>query len=118
VSPLLHDYKSPARPEVKKFRAPHWFIVGLGLPLLGIALLLSLKSASGTNTASVELDAGATSIAAESLLTVASAPEPANPSALASLSDIEIERAPLPFPEFHPPLSLAPEYDQLKRRRT
>lgn len=113
VSPLLHDYKSPARPEVKKFRAQHWFIVGLGLPLLGIALLLSLKSASGTNAASVELDAGATSIAAESLLAVASAPEPANLSALASFSDIEIERAPLPFPEFHPPLSLAPEYDQL-----
>jgi len=93
VSPLLHDYKSPARPEV--------------------ALLLSLKSASGTNTASVKLDAGATNIAAESLLTVASTPEPANLSAPASFSDIEIERAPLPFPEFHPPLNLAPEYDQL-----
>ena len=37
----------------------------------------------------------------------------ASPSASASLSEIEIDRAPTPFPEFHPPLSLAPEYDQL-----
>jgi len=88
-------------------------MVGLGLPLLGIALMLSLKSASGTDTASLEPSAGATTIAAETLLTVASTPETSNPSALDLLSDIEIETAPLPFPEFHPPLNFAPEYDQL-----
>jgi len=109
VSPLLHDYKSPARPEVKKFRAQHWFIVGLGLPLIGIALLLSLKNASGTDAASVEQDIGSATVVAAAHLPVV----PAIDSARESMSDIEIDIAPLPFPEFHPPLSLAPEYDQL-----
>ena len=67
VSPLLHDYKSPATANVKKFRAQHWFVVGLGLPLVGIALLLSLKSASGTDAAPIEQDVGTATIAAATL---------------------------------------------------
>ena len=113
VSPLLHDYKSPARQEVKKFRSQHWFIVGLGLPLIGIALLLSLKNASGTNAAPVEREIGTVTVAAATFSPDSPASEVTNPSARASLSDIEIDRAPSPFPAFHPPLSLAPEYDQL-----
>ena len=113
MSPLLHDYKSPATANVKKFRAQHWFIVGLGLPLIGIALLLSLKSASGTDAAPVEQDIGTSTIAATTLSSVVPAMDATSPSASASLSDIEIDRAPTPFPAFHPPLSLAPEYDQL-----
>jgi len=111
VSPLLHDYKSTARPEVRKFRAQHWFIVGLGLPLIGITLLLSLKNASGTDAAPVQPEIGAAAAAA--LSPVVPAIETTNPSARASLSDIEIDKAPWPFPAFHPPLSLAPEYQQL-----
>ncbi len=109
VSPLLHDYKSPARPEAKKFRAQHWFIVGLGLPLVGIALLLSLKSASGTDAAPVAQAIGNTTVAA----TVLSPVVPVIDATRESMSDIEIDKAPLPFPAFHPPLSLAPEYDEL-----
>lgn len=41
VSPLLHDYKSSAPPRSKKSKALQWFAAGLGLPLIGIALLLS-----------------------------------------------------------------------------
>jgi murein DD-endopeptidase MepM/ murein hydrolase activator NlpD len=48
VSPLLHDYKPFARSKVKKSKAIHWFVIGLGLPFVGLALLLSLKNASGT----------------------------------------------------------------------
>jgi murein DD-endopeptidase MepM/ murein hydrolase activator NlpD len=114
VSPLLHDYKSPATPAVKKFRSQHWFIVGLGLPLIGIALLLSLKNASGTDAVPVEQDIGTSTIAAATLAPVIPAMDATSSSASASLSDIEIDRAPTPFPVFHPPLSLAPEYDQLK----
>lgn len=47
ASPLLHDYKLSAIPQVKKSKAIHWFALGLGLPFLGLALLLSLKNASG-----------------------------------------------------------------------
>ena len=40
VSPLLHDYKSTTVPAPKKPKAVQWFVVGLGIPLLGLALLL------------------------------------------------------------------------------
>jgi murein DD-endopeptidase MepM/ murein hydrolase activator NlpD len=39
VSPLLHDYKSTTVPAPKKPKAVQWFVVGLGIPLLGLALL-------------------------------------------------------------------------------
>lgn len=50
VSPLLLDYKPSATPPVKKSKAIHWFVLGLGLPFLGLALMLSLKNASGTSS--------------------------------------------------------------------
>ncbi len=50
VSPLLHDYKSSARPQSKKPTAVHWFALGLGLPFIGLALVLILKNASGTSS--------------------------------------------------------------------
>ncbi len=50
VSPLLHDYKSSARPQARKSTAIHWFALGLGLPFIGLALLLFLKNASGTSS--------------------------------------------------------------------
>jgi murein DD-endopeptidase MepM/ murein hydrolase activator NlpD len=102
VSPILHDYKPSAGLQVKKFNALHWFAVGLGLPLIGIALLLTLKNASGTNTAIVEDDAVVAAADADLQLTDVA---------------VEIEAAaviePVPFPEFHPPLQLPPEYEQL-----
>ena len=39
VSPLLHDYKSAAPAKPKKSKALQWFVVGLGIPLLGVGLL-------------------------------------------------------------------------------
>ena len=50
VSPLLHDYKSAATSQVKKSTAIHWFALGLGLPFIGLGLLLILKNASGTSS--------------------------------------------------------------------
>ncbi len=50
VSPLLHDYKPSARSQAKKATAVHWFALGLGLPFIGLALLLVLKNASGTSS--------------------------------------------------------------------
>jgi len=50
VSPLLHDYKPPAANTPKKSRALQWFVVGLGLPLLGLALIstIDMSEAPGT----------------------------------------------------------------------
>jgi len=38
-SQLLHDYKPTATKSPKKLKAVQWFVVGLGIPLLGLALL-------------------------------------------------------------------------------
>ena len=41
-SQLLHDYKPTAAKSPKKAKAVQWFVVGLGIPLLGLALLSTL----------------------------------------------------------------------------
>jgi murein DD-endopeptidase MepM/ murein hydrolase activator NlpD len=44
VSPLLHDYKPSATKRPAKSKAFQWFVVGLGLPLVGVALIKGLGS--------------------------------------------------------------------------
>ncbi len=44
VSPLLHDYKPSAKQKPAKSRALQWFAVGLGIPLLGVALINGLST--------------------------------------------------------------------------
>ena len=39
VSPLLHDYKQSSSRPPKKSKALQWFAVGLGIPLLAVALV-------------------------------------------------------------------------------
>ena len=41
-SPLLHDYKPTAAQSSKKSKALQWFVVGLGAPFLGLALISTL----------------------------------------------------------------------------
>jgi murein DD-endopeptidase MepM/ murein hydrolase activator NlpD len=43
VSPLLHDYKPSAEKKPQKSKALQWFTVGLGIPLLGVALVSTLN---------------------------------------------------------------------------
>jgi murein DD-endopeptidase MepM/ murein hydrolase activator NlpD len=44
VSPIRHDYKPSASKAPAKSRALQWFAVGLGLPLIGVALMNGLTS--------------------------------------------------------------------------
>jgi len=44
VSPLLHDYKPSAERRPAKSKAVQWFAVGLGIPLIGVALISALGS--------------------------------------------------------------------------
>lgn len=44
VSPLLHDYKPSASNQRKKSKALQWFAVGLGLPLVAVALINTLHN--------------------------------------------------------------------------
>jgi murein DD-endopeptidase MepM/ murein hydrolase activator NlpD len=43
VSPLLHDYKQSASGQPKKSKALQWFAVGLGIPLIAVALSSTLN---------------------------------------------------------------------------
>jgi len=55
VSPLLHDYKPAAGKKPNKARALQWFAIGLGIPLLGLALISTIdltKPAVPQSTAS------------------------------------------------------------------
>ena len=45
VSPLLHDYKRSASERPKKSKALQWFAVGLGIPLIAVALISTLDRA-------------------------------------------------------------------------
>ncbi|MGB5510292.1 MAG: peptidoglycan DD-metalloendopeptidase family protein [Woeseiaceae bacterium] len=52
VSPLLHDYKPSAKNRPAKSKALQWFAVGLGIPLLGLALITALNTDPEIETAS------------------------------------------------------------------
>jgi murein DD-endopeptidase MepM/ murein hydrolase activator NlpD len=51
VSPLLHDYKPSTAPAPKTSKALQWFGVGLGIPLIGLALITFVDSTSDTPAA-------------------------------------------------------------------
>jgi murein DD-endopeptidase MepM/ murein hydrolase activator NlpD len=53
ASPLLHDYKPAPQSRPKKSRALQWFVVGLGMPLLGLALVSTVDR---TDSAAVIAD--------------------------------------------------------------
>ncbi len=44
ASPLLHDYKHSAASKPAKSKALQWFAVGLGIPLIGVALITALET--------------------------------------------------------------------------
>jgi murein DD-endopeptidase MepM/ murein hydrolase activator NlpD len=44
ASPLRHDYKPSAKKKPRKARALLWFAAGLGVPLVGVALLIGLST--------------------------------------------------------------------------
>ena len=104
VSPLLHDYKSSAKPRSRKPKAVQWFAVGLGLPLVGIALLLSRDDVAGTAVPPVA------DISDEVVVA-----EPSVSLGIDGPFQVVAGTATLVSPSsFHPPLMLPePEYDRI-----
>ncbi|MEM7430983.1 MAG: peptidoglycan DD-metalloendopeptidase family protein [Pseudomonadota bacterium] len=106
TSPLLHDYKPSAESSPKKSKAPLWFVIGLGLPLIGVAML----AADNEPTAATVVEAqpliavpAETTLAAETIVAEPSVAEPsvAEPSEEAIISAVPLVYAP------------EPEYDSL-----
>jgi murein DD-endopeptidase MepM/ murein hydrolase activator NlpD len=115
VSPLLHDYKTSPAPTAPG-RAWHWFALGLGVPLLGVAALLTIKSAGGTSKA-----VNATPTVSVVPATVETALQQVHTDAEAfQLFTNQVAAAPAqvarPAAEFHPPLALPelPQFDVLQ----
>ncbi|MDH3806321.1 MAG: peptidoglycan DD-metalloendopeptidase family protein, partial [Gammaproteobacteria bacterium] len=68
VSPLLHDYKPTAAKSSRKSKALLWFAVGLGIPLVGIAMISIVdtpRATPATTTPGMTAMAGAEVAAAD-----------------------------------------------------
>jgi murein DD-endopeptidase MepM/ murein hydrolase activator NlpD len=67
ASPLLHDYKPAPQSRPKKSKALQWFVVGLGIPLLGLALVTTVDRTDGSTITALEpeMTASANAVAEE-----------------------------------------------------
>lgn len=132
MSPILHDYKPSAGKPVKKKSALPWFAAGLGLPLIGIAVVL-LQAKVPAEDVPVPVP---TAVAAEPLADIERAaigPGEDNTAIELALADHEsvasdessppldtepepmlIENATAQPTQFHPPLALPPEYERIQ----
>lgn len=93
----------------------HWFVVGLGLPLIGIALLLTLRNAAGNNPAEGdEPDLAASDEASIAAPAVDSHIATLDTSAQSLTTDIELDADADMAPSFHPPMQLEPINERLR----
>ncbi len=123
LSPIRHDYKPAAENRDDKQSALPWFAAGVGLPLVGVAFYLALAktpadAAIDTESLPVAEPVFALQPAAENRLPAL----PGGDNGLPAMDSIELAAEDLvesPFPGFHPPLALPPEYQllELKIRR-
>ena len=110
VSLLLQDYKQSSGRPAATAKAWHWFALGLGLPLLAVAGLLTIKSAGGTSKTQADaMVSGPDTTDVESALMKSlqdSTPFPAFEPAPAITS----------HSGFHPPLALPeePHFDVIR----
>ncbi len=93
VSPLLHDYKPSASSQPKKSKALQWFAVGLGVPLIAIALLTM-----------VDRDAPQEPETSAPIVDTATDEPPAAPSVDEEVSLLQVAA---------PPIQAAPQFDKL-----
>ncbi len=121
VSPLLHDYKPGVAGRVATTKAWYWFALGLGVPLLVVAGLLTIKSASGTNKQAAIADTAVnTSSPIDAILQQQhdfSEPFPALVSATDIVAVTTTQKLADFVSGFHPPLAIpaTPQYDIIKQ---
>lgn len=127
ISPINYDYKPSAAKQVKRKGALPWFAAGLGLPLIGIAVVLSQAKVPGEDTpvlrpnayvaqsrspaqTDISVDHESIELDATDLEPIASG-DPLTDAMIewAVIADTPVENA-----DFHPPLALPPEYDRIQ----
>ncbi|HET6630185.1 MAG TPA: peptidoglycan DD-metalloendopeptidase family protein [Woeseiaceae bacterium] len=99
ASRLLHDYKHAESTKVPKTRKLQWFAVGLGLPLVGLMLILFFRNDTSASPPAIGYELSEIVVKAE----------PALPDLRAELAPITLaSTAPLPR------MQAVPEYDLLE----
>ena len=129
-SPIRHDYKPSGTSEARSPNALPWFAAGLGLPLVIVALFLTVGN---------DPVAEVTELAEQPVAVAETETPPATPAELEPAADplpdasadasadastaIEVDAEDVielaavvdsPDPEFHPPLALPPEYPKVE----
>ncbi len=103
VSPILHDYKPVTGPDSRNTSALPWFVLGLGLPLVGLGLFLTMFEAPAEAQGQ---SAGSTPIANVSIEA---------PYVLAgAFPHRTFIETTLPYEGFHPPLELPPQFSSVE----
>jgi hypothetical protein len=95
VSPLLHDYKQTAPEATGKSKRLQWFVVGLGLPLVGLLLMWAFSSPTNQPSLTAEVTDNASAAPAIPLA------EASLPALDTDLELIELATA-KPMPEMKP----------------
>ena len=126
VSPLLHDYKNSTGHPVKQANAVRWFAVGLGLPLVIVALVISLADSSDDTSITgadefaaliqlkPEIKLASFEIADTANTSIVKVPRP-EPIAATPVAEPNPEPNVELTPAFHPPmLAPQPTYDSIK----
>lgn len=99
ASRLLHDYKPAERDQAPKTRKLQWFAVGLGLPLIGLVLILFFRNDTSASPPAIDYELSEVVIEAE-----------------AALPDLQAELAPITLASTAPlpRMEAVPEYDLLE----
>jgi murein DD-endopeptidase MepM/ murein hydrolase activator NlpD len=118
-SPIRHDYKPSASAEATTANALPWFAAGLGLPLVAVALFLTVGDDPVAEVAEQSVAAVEPQIQPET----ESAADASHDAPVDSSTAIEVDAEDVielaevtdaPDPEFHPPLALPPEYPRVE----
>lgn len=118
LSPIRHDYKPAAGNADNKHNALPWFAAGVGLPLVGVAFYLALaKTPADAAIDTASQPVAETVVAGEPAAESSLLAGPGSGDSLSVMDNIELAAEDLvesPFPGFHPPLALPPEYQVLE----
>lgn len=114
LRPILHDYKPSTGKKVEKRSAWPWFAAGLGIPLIGIALILSWPDTPADDAFVAEEDVTLEAAPAAFDTDIELAEDPVDPAPVPEDVLVQVIEVADEFPDFHPPLALPPEFDRLQ----
>jgi murein DD-endopeptidase MepM/ murein hydrolase activator NlpD len=122
-SPIRHDYKPSGTSEAKTPNALPWFAAGLGLPLVVVALFLTVGNDPVAEVTGQAVAVAEPEIRRETPTDIEPAADTSPDTPVDASTAIEVDAEDVielaatvdsPDPEFHPPLALPPEYPKVE----